>query len=410
MAVLEMAAELDPGAWLVAHRFEMERGESTWLAALGDFDAQGRWALDGQLSCAEWLMWSTKMARATAYEKLRIARQLRVRPVLGDAFGDGRLSYSALRAITRIDGPDPDTDLALVDLAVASSVADVERAVRAYQLHAEQHRRPSDALERRGVRVIRGFDGCGRVEITLSDVEIEEFALTLQAFVDGGRRPSPPESPRGDSAPDPDPDPDPEPDPEPDPDPASQSSAGDSRRCRADAFMDMVGVGLAHLDGPRPGGDDRYVLHVVTTSENAVELLDGTALDAATSARLSCDSATVTHVQSIDGEPLALGRKTRVWSTAQRRAALVRDGGHCRFPGCSRRVADLHHQRGWAKGGPTDLSNGFLVCPRHHTLLHDGYLAEGNPNGTLSFARPDGIHIGSTTPVVRVHQPPVEPE
>jgi len=264
MTVLEMAAQLDPGAWLVAHRFEMDRGESTWLAALGDFDAQGGWALDGQLSCAEWLMWSTDMARATAYEKLRIARQLRIRPVLGEAFGDGRLSYSALRAITRIDDPDPDTDLALVDLAVASSVADVERAVRAYQLHAQQHRRPSDALERRGVRVIRGFDGCGRVEITLSDVEIEEFALALQAFVDDRRAPSPPESPRGDSA--------------PDPEPASESSAGDSRRCRADAFMDMVGVGLAHLDGPRPGGDDRYVLHVVTTSEHAMELLDGTAL------------------------------------------------------------------------------------------------------------------------------------
>jgi len=32
-----------------------------------------------------------------------------------------------------------------------------------------------------------------------------------------------------------------------------------------------------------------------------------------------------------------------------------------------RRVADLHHQRPWDDGGPTDLDNGFWACPRHHT-------------------------------------------
>ncbi|MGH9094889.1 MAG: HNH endonuclease, partial [Acidimicrobiales bacterium] len=54
---------------------------------------------------------------------------------------------------------------------------------------------------------------------------------------------------------------------------------------------------------------------------------------------------------------------------------LVRDGGHCRFPGCQRTIADLHHQHHWNHGGPTDLDNAFLACPHHHTLLHHGYHA-----------------------------------
>ncbi|MGH9094699.1 MAG: DUF222 domain-containing protein, partial [Acidimicrobiales bacterium] len=162
----------------------MDRGESAWLETLARFDREQRWAADGQVSCAEWLMWQTHMARATAYEKLRIAHQLRRRPVVAEAFAGGRRSYSAVRAITRADDPDPDVDAALVDLASVGTVADVERAVRAYQLHAEQHRPPIQAAERRGVRVIRGYDGTGRVEITLSDLEIEEFAAALQAFID----------------------------------------------------------------------------------------------------------------------------------------------------------------------------------------------------------------------------------
>ncbi len=164
--------------------------------------------------------------------------------------------------------------------------------------------------------------------------------------------------------------------------------------------MDMVRVGLAHADDGHAAGSDRYLVHVVTHSGGA-ELVDGTPLDPATAAQIGCDASKVTHVLGTEGEPLALGRKIRVWSTAQRRAAMVRDGGGCRFPGCGRRIADLHHQDSWGNGGPTDLDNGFLVCPRHHTLLHGDYRTTGSPNVRLSFHRPDGTLIGITTPARR---------
>lgn len=385
---------MDRGGWLVAHRWEMDRGESTWLEALAVFDRDQGWAADGQLSCVEWLMWRTGMSRATAFEKLRIARQLRDRPGVAAAFADGRLSYSAVRAITRIDDPDAGVDAALVDLAVAGRVVDVERAVRCYQLHAEQDRAPTDVADRRGVRILRGFDGTGRIEITLGDVEMEEFAAALQAFVDLGNRPA------GESSAE-------------DGKTGGESSREDSPAVigsqtwparQADAFMDMVRVGLTHADDGQAVGADRYLVHVIASPDRA-ELVDGEPLDPATAAQIGCDSSTVTHVVGDGGEPLALSRKTRVWSTAQRRAAMVRDGGACRFPGCGRRIADLHHQHPWAQGGPTDLDNGFLVCPRHHTLLHSGYQASGNPNGPLTFRRPDRTPIGTTTPTGGVRQP-----
>ncbi len=385
-----------PGAWLVTHRRDLDRGEANWLVALADFDRHQGWYADGQLSGAEWLMSHTGMGRATAYEKLRIATQLHRRPAVADAMSDGRLSYSAARAITRIDAPDPAVDTALIDLAAAGTVADIERAVRHYQLHADQHRPPTDIDTRRGLRIIRNYDGTGRVEITLTDIETEELAGAVRAFIDhpGPDQPSPDrpgavdESSAGDR---------------PTLRAVDESSAEDRRPWparQADALMDMTRTAIAHADDGHAVGADRYLVHLVTHADTPddTRLVDGTPIDVATAERVACDTSTVTHLVGPQGEPLALGRKTREWSIAQRRAATIRDGGHCRFPGCQRRITDLHHHQPWVKGGPTDIDNGYLACPRHHTLIHSGYTATGDPNHTLTFHRPNGTPIGQTAP------------
>ena len=130
---------VDVGRWLVEARAEMERAEALWLERLAQFDRDGLWALDGQFSCAAWLVWRTNMARSTAFEKLRVAHELERRPVIAEAFRQGRLSYSAVRAITRLDRPDPAVDEALVQLAESgqASILDLERVVRSYQIYAD---------------------------------------------------------------------------------------------------------------------------------------------------------------------------------------------------------------------------------------------------------------------------------
>ncbi|HUE60160.1 MAG TPA: DUF222 domain-containing protein, partial [Acidimicrobiales bacterium] len=179
--------DLDVGGWLVRHRADLDRAEAEWLERLAEFDRDGLWALDGHFSCATWLVWRTDMARSTAFEKLRIAHELTRRPVIADAFRQGRLSYSAVRAITRMDRPDQQVDEALVDLAQSgqTTILDIERVVRSYMLYADQERPPAEDPQRvRDVRIRRGDDGTGQIAITLSDIEIEEFAAALQAFID----------------------------------------------------------------------------------------------------------------------------------------------------------------------------------------------------------------------------------
>jgi hypothetical protein len=146
------------------------------------------------------------------------------------------------------------------------------------------------------------------------------------------------------------------------------------------------------------------MVHLVVRDGHA-SLLDGTPVEDDLANRIACDASTVVHLVDEDGEPLALGRKTREWSTAQRRAIMVRDRGMCRFPGCShRQFVDIHHHHWWSKGGPTDVANGYLLCSHHHDLIHkSGYRVEGDPNGDLTFYRPDGTFIATSGPWQTVH-------
>ena len=381
---------MDAGEWLVESRAQMDHGEAEWLERLAEFDRDGLWALDGQLSCAGWLVWKTRMARSTAFEKLKVAHELHRRPIVADAFRAGRLSYSQVRIILRMDRPDAEVDQALVDLASSgkASIYELERVVRSYQLYADQERPladDDDAYRQRDVLLHRSGDGTGQIIVTVTESELEEFAATHQAFIDLQYRPRPvDESATADSGAE-----------------APQEEAPleePSRRAKlADAFMDLARTALAHADGGHAAGDDRYLIHFVRHADRT-SYLDGRPLDPRDAAMIACDASTVTHTTSPEGEPLSLGRKTRDWNTAQRRAIGVRDGGQCRFVGCTNRFYDIHHLQEWEAGGPTDIENGCSQCPRHHRMLHHGYTVAGNPNGPLDFYRPDGSHIGATHP------------
>lgn len=161
---MEVDGLVGEGRWLVEQRVVLDRGEAVWLERLARFDRDGWWAADGQLSCVSWLGWRTNLARSTAFDKLRVAPELGRGPIAAGAFGDGRLSYSAVRAITCLDRPDPEVDEALVALAQSgqASIVDVERVVRSYHLYADQERPPPDEPDRvRDVRMVRGGEAGG---------------------------------------------------------------------------------------------------------------------------------------------------------------------------------------------------------------------------------------------------------
>ena len=72
------------------------------LVLVREFDERLGWQKWGLPSCAEWLAWRCGVSLSAAREKVRTAHALRETPAIAAAFEDGRLSYSKVRALTRV--------------------------------------------------------------------------------------------------------------------------------------------------------------------------------------------------------------------------------------------------------------------------------------------------------------------
>ncbi|MDQ4213132.1 HNH endonuclease [Microbacterium sp. ASV81] len=87
--------------------------------------------------------------------------------------------------------------------------------------------------------------------------------------------------------------------------------------------------------------------------------------------RMAADGGVIPWVCRDGSEILDWGREKRLFTPAQRLALRERDGG-CAFCGLPPEMTKAHHIRWWARdAGPTDLSNGVLLCETCHHLVHD---------------------------------------
>src|SRR5881296_1590110 len=137
------------------------------LDLIRDFDARGGWNT-GFMSCAHWLCWRVGLERGAARERVRVARALGTLPRLAEALARGELSYSKVRALTRV--ATPETEERLLKVGRAGTAEHVERIVRAWRRvdrigEAEQSRQRH---RRRGLHVYQDEDGMvvihGRLE------------------------------------------------------------------------------------------------------------------------------------------------------------------------------------------------------------------------------------------------------
>jgi HNH endonuclease/uncharacterized protein DUF222 len=86
---------------------------------------------------------------------------------------------------------------------------------------------------------------------------------------------------------------------------------------------------------------------------------------------LCCDARVVPTVLDGKGQPLDVGRATRVIPDGLRRAIRARDRGCAR---CGRPASwtEIHHVIPWECGGPTSLDNCAMLCRSCHRLVHHG--------------------------------------
>ena len=99
------------------------------LCYLREFDRQHGW--EGFRSCAHWLNWRTGLDLGAAREKLRVAAALAELPHIAAAMACGRLSYSKVRALSRVAAPA--TEARLLAVACGATAAQVERLVRGWR-------------------------------------------------------------------------------------------------------------------------------------------------------------------------------------------------------------------------------------------------------------------------------------
>lgn len=328
------------------------------LTLIREFDERHGWSGAGLMSCAHWLNWKCGIALGAAREKVRVAHALQGLPQISSALRHGRISYSKVRAMTRVATPQNEDYLLMI--ADHGTATHVERLVRNYRKvkRSEALERDNQFHARRELNWYIDDDGSYVLKARLSPEQGARVTQALDAVMATLRdeqRNAVEDVPAGTPI---------------------AALRADALERIADCYL----VGDLTGEGAVIKGGDRYTVHLHTDintlradGEGAEsELASGVRVCAETSRRLACDCGVVHWLEGKDGTALDIGRRTRSIPPAIRRVLDRRDGG-CRFPGCTaRHHVDAHHIRHWADGGETRLDNLLLLCRHHHRLVHEG--------------------------------------
>ena len=76
------------------------------LELIREYDDSHGWTGPGMSSCAHWLNWKCGISLGAAREKVRVAHALRPLPKISETFRMGEVSYSKVRAMTRVGTPE----------------------------------------------------------------------------------------------------------------------------------------------------------------------------------------------------------------------------------------------------------------------------------------------------------------
>jgi HNH endonuclease len=378
-------ADLEDQLTLFAAR--IASATAAWLGWLAIFDRRAGYQSWGCRSTAHWLNWKCAMSTTTGHEHVRVARALEALPATRTAFSEGRLSYSKVRAISRVATVESEAELC--DLGLGATAAQVEAICAGYRQAKQdcdrsEQEQAADAHEARRVSCRDNHDGTTTITVVLSTVDAKACENAIDTQTDA----------------------------------IIANATSDSMTARdviterhgiaavrADAFINLLtdpGAGAESAPAPARievlvdinqltggGGADP---DVSGSADRSTCETGGTRIAPEVAQRLGCDAQISSLIQDEQGNPLSVGRESRVVPRRIRRALNRRDQNRCQFLGCDvTRHLHAHHIVHWAIGGPTELDNLVLVCSFHHHLVHEhGWTIKLNPGGGYNWITPDG--------------------
>ncbi|MFO1469030.1 MAG: DUF222 domain-containing protein [Steroidobacteraceae bacterium] len=357
--------------------------EHRWLLLIAEFDRRRGWAEGAFVSCAHWLNFHCGLDLGAARERIRVAHALVTLPQISKAMAAGQLSYSKVRALTRIASPS--TEAELLEIGRSGTAQHVERLVRQYRRAEQELALSQEACQQISREVHWYFDEDGSVVLKarLPAIAGAVMIKALEAARDQLHRSDVSAEASG-----------------------SEPGALPSLAMRSADALALIAESYLSGGSSDSKSADRYqvVLHVDSQTlsdddDGCCEIENGPAIAAETARRVACDSSRVVIRENERGEPLDIGRRTRTVPSAIRRALARRDRG-CRFPGCeNHRFLDAHHVHHWGRGGGTSLPNLVMLCRFHHRAVHEGgYFIRSTAEGSLEFYRPDGQVVPSRPP------------
>ncbi|KQC40120.1 HNH endonuclease [Frankia sp. ACN1ag] len=414
-----------------------------WLVALAAFDRREGWSGIGMGSCAHWLAWRCGLGLRTAREYVATARALEGLPAIRAAFAAGTLSYSKVRAVTRV--ADASTEQVWLSHARFCTAGQVERLVRSYR-----QARGDQKVRRASRRLSWRFDDDGMLclQAVLSADEGAQLIAALdaaRASLDDTTPLGSTEATTGDAG----------------SDDAGSGDAGsgelpadgesvvtardrqrdaDALIALADGFLDRSAPGLTtpghtltvHLT-TRPTGDTPTAdASPAVGPQDSAAVGDGGSGDATAEGvagllgvprigigawaqidggiglppqvveRLGCDGLIRALLTDPEGNPLHLGRRQRQPGPRLRDAVYARDQGRCQYPGCGHtRWLQIHHLSWWIRGGDTDIDRLLLLCSAHHRAIHEDNISlRRTDDGTVTAHPSDGRTLTPAPPVL----------
>jgi hypothetical protein len=370
----------DELATLSAH---LSAATARWLELAWAMHEEGD--VDGG-ELAGYLAYRCGITRREAREYVRVAEALQELPATRAAFSRGALTFTKVRALTRV--ATASSEEGLLEVAEALTASQLERALRVYRRIATDEARETHELE----FVDYHFDEDGSLYLR-ARLPAEDGTLLVKALDAARERVIERRREERAAAP-------------------GETDVGaaplfEPRSTRVEALLELAEASIAASDQDRVERT-RVVVHVdaaalVSDARGRSELEDGPVIPPETARRLGCDAEVVAQVER-DGLPVSVGRTRRTVPPALRRLLETRDDATCCFPGCERRRhLQAHHRRHWAHGGETSLDNLVLLCFHHHRLVHEGgYTVEDDGAGGLQFRN----RYGSISPNAPPRPPP----